>query len=222
MITGNHYIRTPLNGKDSKGSSRRYICGSTSENSPTCWQLRAENSDYQLCYRCHLYENIQEEERIATKNLRASSTIRSLKTDSLASGTRSPVKPYYIHPIRPLTAVTAPSFAVTFNQFSTGPVVSRKGGEATSNRLTQSRNGLKETSFDTGRSIPLRASRTADEKKCRTFGDVRLTNNLQPVKSQIESVPHGDDAHRFDLLRASALSILTTQRICSPPHKFHR
>lgn len=218
MINDNHGNKSSLNRKDLKESVRQYICGPLTGNSSTCWQRRAENSEYQLCYKCYLYEIIPEHERNVTRNLKTSAKSKFAVRGAHSSGARSPVKPHHTHPIRPLTAVTAPSFSVTFNQFLTGPILLRNIGGAATHTKAKERNDPNGPISDTCGSMPLLVSRTrADDERYPSRG-VAFSNNLHRTKNRIEVEKSVEHFPHCDL----QLSILPTQRIRSPPQEFHR
>lgn len=118
-------------GEFPRSKSHRFVCGLPFQSNE-CWKLRRIDPSYVLCYKCCLYESMHraEDMKETRTTLRAvtepSDSSHSLfrRSNSKTMPERKPVLPYYLHPIRPLSAVPVETIRISFNKFIPKPLQS--------------------------------------------------------------------------------------------------
>jgi hypothetical protein len=111
---------------------QRFVCGLPFQDSKECWKLRRIDPSYVLCYKCCLYKSIHraENKKKTETNGRAitvplnSTTSSFQRSKSKTMPERTPVLPYYIHPIRPLSARPRETIRISFNKYIPKPLQS--------------------------------------------------------------------------------------------------
>lgn len=109
---------------------QRFVCGPPFQDSKECWKHRRTDPNYLLCYKCSLYESMHRPEIIKETGMNfrtvpsnSSSTTSVFQRSKSKLQEREPVLPYYIHPIRPLSALPAPFTKTSFNKFVPTPLL---------------------------------------------------------------------------------------------------
>mmetsp|Transcript_2096 Transcript_2096/g.2206 ORF Transcript_2096/g.2206 Transcript_2096/m.2206 type:complete len:220 (-) Transcript_2096:643-1302(-) len=123
---------------------QRFVCGPPFQDSKECLKLRRIDPSYVLCYKCCLCKSIHraENKKETGTNVRAVTVpLKSItsffqRSKSKTMPERTPVLPYYIHPIRPLSARPRETIRISFNKFIPKPLQSSNSSKSLIHPMT--------------------------------------------------------------------------------------